>query len=203
MPRDAHRVAAQNERAVDNVNRLLCGLMSANVGPGPIHPSQASILTVVAGAAVAPDAIDAFNRKLDSDLGIYDFTYRISSRRWMIVWDVDTAQARTRIETLASANLGSASPIRLQWSSIGVLPIRDSQTARILSDRIARELLSDTETGHVAVDQSADSTHLRPSTGPSDRLMAELRHLAARVRAQNDRLIGQARQLRAAMRDNR
>lgn len=202
MPRVASGQLPQTDRPGDNVNRLLCGSMSTNVGPGPIHPSQAAMFTMVAGAAVAPDAIEAFNRKLESDLGMYDLAYRISSRRWLIVWDVDAAQARTRIETLASGNLDSASPIRLQWSSIGVLPIRDGQTARILSDRIARELLSDTETGHTAVDQAADATGLRPSTVPGDRLMAEMRHLAARVRAQNEHLIGQARQLRPAMREN-
>lgn len=202
-PRAAKNTVPQNDRLGDNVNRLLCGSMSATVGPGPIHPSQASIFTVVAGAAVAPDAIDALNRKLEGDLGMYDLAYRISSRRWLIVWDVDPALARTRIETLASGHIDSASPIRLQWSSIGVLPIRDGQTARVLSDRIARELLSDTETGYVAVDQTADETDLRPSTVPSDRLMAEMRHLAARVRAQNEHLIGQARQLRPALRENR
>jgi len=195
--------ALQVDRPGNNVNRLLCGLMSANVGPGPIHPSQAAIFTVIAGAAVAPGAIEAFHRKLESDLGMYDLAYRISSRRWLIVWDVDAAQARTRIESLAAGTIDSASPIRLQWSSIGVLPIRDGQTARILSDRIARELLTDTETGHAAVDQAADATDLRPSTVPSDRLMAEMRHLAERVRAQNEHLIGQARQLRPAMRENR
>lgn len=203
MPPVVNSLVPQTDRLGDNVNRLLCGLMSANVGPGPIHPSQAAIFTVVAGAAVASDAIDAFNHKLENDLGMYDFAYRVSSRRWMIVWDVDAAQARTRIETLASGNLDSASTIRLQWSSIGVLPIRDRQTAHILSDRIARELLSDTETGHAAVDQTTDATDLRPSAVPSERLMAEMRHLAARVRAQNEHLIGQARQLRPAMRENR
>ncbi|HBJ37150.1 MAG TPA: hypothetical protein DDZ51_20835 [Planctomycetaceae bacterium] len=197
---DSH---CETDRPGDNVNRMLRGLMSANVGPGPMHPSQSAIFTVVAGAAVAPDAIEAFNRKLESDLGMYDLVYRISSRRWLIVWDVDAAQARTRIETLASKNLDSTSPIRLQWSAIGVLPIRDGQTARILSDRIARELLSDTETGNLAVDQTADAIDFRPSTVPSDRLMAEMRHLAARVRTQNEHLIGQARQLRPAMRENR
>jgi hypothetical protein len=198
MPRGVSGTDAQTIRAGDNVNRLLQGLMSANVGPGPIHPSQSVILTVVAGAAVSPDAIDAFHDKLESDLGMYDFSYRVTSRRWLIVWDVDAAQARTRIETLASGNLDSASPIRLQWSSIGVLAIRDGQTARILSDRITRELLTDSESGHVAMDQAADVADLRPSPVPSERLMAEMRHLAARVRVQNDHLIGQARQLRPA-----
>lgn len=202
-PRVAGAGGSQAHQPGGDVNRLLCGMMSANVGPGPIHPSQAAIFTIVAGAAVAPDAVDAFNRKLESDLGMYDLAYRISTRRWLIVWDVDATQARTRIETLAAGSIDSASPIRLQWSSIGVLPIRDGQTARILSDRIARELLTDTESGHAAVDQTADATDLRPSTVPSDRLMAEMRHLAERVRAQNEHLIGQARQLRPAMRDNR
>lgn len=186
----------------DSINRLLCGLMSADVGPGPIHATQASMLTVVAGAAVLPQTVDAFHNKLECDLGMYDFAYRVSSRRWLVVWDVDAAQARTRIETLASGNLDSASPIRLHWSTIGVLPIRAGQTARILSDRIARELLSDSETGQVAMDQTAEATEFRPSSVPSDRLMAEMRHLAARVRLQNEQLIGQARQLRPAMRES-
>ena len=205
LPKITSDIAAKNDRGGDSVNRLLCGLMSANVGPGPILPSQSAILTVVAGAAVSPDAIEAFHRKLESDLGMYDFAYRVSSRRWLVVWDVDAAQARTRIETLACGNLDSASPIRLQWSSIGVLPIRDGQTGRILADRIARELLSDSESGFVAVDQSADAeaADFRHSTVPSDRLMAEMRHLAARVRTQNEHLLGQARQLRPALRENR
>lgn len=197
--------AASPDRPSDIVIRLLCGLMSANVGPGPIHPSQAAILTVVAGAAVSPQAIEAFHRKLENDLGIYDFAYRVASRRWLVVWDVDAAQARARIETLASGNLDSASPIRLHWSTIRILPIREGQTGRVLSDRLARELLTDSETGQVAGDQSADvePTAFRPSTVPSDRLIAEMRHLAARVRSQNEHLLGQARQLRPAMRENR
>jgi len=170
---------------------------------GADHP--AAILTVVAGAAVSPPAIEAFHRKLEDDLGIYDFAYRISSRRWLVVWDIDAAKATARIESLAAANLDSACPIRLNWSTIGTLAIREGQTGRVLSDRLARELLSDSETGQVAGDQSADAetTVFRPSTVPSDRLMAEMRHLAARVRAQNEHLLGQARQLRPALRENR
>lgn len=196
-------LAAQSNRTGDNVNRLLRGLMSANVGPGPMLPSHAAVFTVVAGAAVSPDAIEAFHHKLESDLGMYDFVYRVTSRRWMIVWDVDVAQARTRIETLATANLDTASPIRLQWSTIGTLPIREGQTARILSDRITRELLTDSESGHVAIDHAADTAGIQPSPVPSERLMAEMRHLAARVRVQNEHLMGQARQLRPAFRENR
>jgi len=167
------------------------------------HP--AAILTVVAGAAVSPQAIEAFHRKLENDLGMYDFAYRVSSRRWLVVWDVDAAKAAARIESLASANLDSACPIRLHWSTIGILTIREGQTGRVLSDRLARELLSDSETGQFAGDQSADveTTVFRPSTVPSDRLMAEMRHLAARVRSQNEHLLGQARQLRPAERENR
>jgi len=171
--------------------------VAAPVGPGPLHQDRAVVLTVVAGAAVSPDAIEAFHRKVQEDLGLYDFAYRVSPRRWVLVWDVNGSQARTRIEMLATGNLDSASPIRLHWSAIGNLPIRDGQTARILADRMTRELLTDTDAGSITIDELAEpSLGISPSTIPSDRLRAEMRHLAARVRVQNEHLQNQARQFR-------
>jgi hypothetical protein len=153
-------------------------------------------LTVIAGATVSADAIEAFDHKLEGDLGMYDFAYRISNRRWVVAWDNDVEQARKRIETLGLGNLDSASPIRLHWSPIGTLPIRDNHTTRLLADRMARETLTDSESSYAAMDHPVDAHELRPSAVPGDRLVAELRHLAARVRAQNNHLINQACQLR-------
>jgi hypothetical protein len=186
-----------------SVNHFKRCTMAGAVGPGPIHLRQATVLTVIAGAAVSPQAIEAFDKKLRSDQGMYDFVYRVSSRRWVVVWDANTAEADIRIDTLGSGNLDSASPIRLQWSSIAVLPIRDGQTARILADRLARELLTDPDSDYTAIDRPVDSVQIRPSAIPTDRLMAEMRHLAQRVRVQNDHLINQASQLRPVLMQHR
>jgi len=197
VPRRKELAAEGTEPSNETTAVWLRQHVGATVGPGPLHQDRAAVLTVVAGAAVSVDAIEAFHRKIQEDLGLYDFAYRVSPRRWVLVWDVNGSQARTRIEMLATGNLDSASPIRLHWSVIGNLPIRDGQTARILADRLTRELLTDSDAGSITIDELTETTAaLSPSTVPSERLRAEMRHLAARVRVQNEHLQNQARQLR-------
>jgi len=168
------------------------------IGSGPFRSDGAAVLTVVAGAAVSVEAADEFDRKLAIDLGVFDFVYRVSPRRWVLVWDLRGDQARTRIEALAVSNLRCGSPIRLHWSPITTLPLHASQTAMVLADRLARESLSDGESSTWVVQQDGgvDDELMRPSSVPGDRLVAEMRSLAVRVRKQNAELARQASELR-------
>jgi len=168
------------------------------IGSRPFRGDGAAVLTVVAGAAVSVEAADEFDRKLANDLGVYDLAYRVSRRRWVLVWDLRSDQARTRSEALAVSNLRCGSPIRLHWSPITTLPLHANQTALVLADRLARESLSDGESSAWAIQQDGgvDDELLRPSSVPADRLVAEMRSLAARVRKQNAELARQASELR-------
>jgi hypothetical protein len=171
---------------------------AASIHGEPLHNDHAAVFTVTAGAAVSPETIEVFNRRLQLDTQPFDLIYRISQRRWVVVWDASIAQARARMEQLASAELNTASPMRLHWSSISTLPICEGQTVSILTDRLARESLSDSDTSAIDVDQSQGWSDpiLAPSSVASDRLALELTHLAARVSAQSELLQQQARSLR-------
>jgi hypothetical protein len=168
------------------------------IGAGPFRSDGAAVLTVSAGAAVSVEAADEFDRRLVDDLGIYDVAYRISPRRWVMVWDLRCDQARTRIETLAASRLRCGSPIRLHWSAITTLPLHACQTGTVLADRLTRELLSSAEPSALVgqPDGGLDDEWMRPSSVPGDRLVAEMRSLATRVRKQNAELERQASDLR-------
>lgn len=170
-------------------------LLSGQIGASPRHAGQAVLLTVVAGAAVSADALDAFERRLEHEQSLHDLAYQISKRRWVLVWDNTVSEARERIEQLAASWLQATHPVRFRWSRIAPLPLCPGQTATLLSDRFSREHLGDRESGRLRWGQPDDEL-LAPSAIPTERLVAEIRHLSARVRAQNEHLGRQARELR-------
>ncbi len=175
-------------------------LLSNRLGSRPQHTDRAVLLTVVAGAAVSAGTLDTFQRRLDHEQTLFDLAYRVSPHRWVLVWDNTIDQARQRIEALAASWLQVNHPVRLHWSRIVQLPLCQRQTAALLSDRISRERLSDREPSRLGQDQVSEPLEalLKPSPVPTDRLVAEMRHLAARIRTQNEHLDRNVRELRPA-----
>jgi hypothetical protein len=184
--------------ALDDAAAEVATELRRPIGARPFRSDGAAVLTVMAGAAVSIEATDEFDRMLANDLGVYDLAYRVSQRRWVLVWDLRGDQARTRIEALAASNPRCGSPIRLHWSPITTLPLHGSQTAKVLADRLTRESFSDGDSSAWVVQREGgvDDELIPPSSVPGDRLVAEMRSLAARVRKQNAELARQASDLR-------
>jgi hypothetical protein len=76
--------------------------------------------------------------------------------------------------------------------------LHGSQTAKVLADRLTRESFSDGDSSAWVVQREGgvDDELIPPSSVPGDRLVAEMRSLAARVRKQNAELARQASDLR-------
>jgi hypothetical protein len=165
-------------------------------GSPPRHPNSAIMLSVSIGAAVPRKAIEAFNQKLQRDQRAFDLVYRVSDRRWVVVWDANQSEVEARIESLAVAD--SELPevgLRLNWSHPKVLSLATHNAAVLLADMLTREALHDREpVGLLDDDMSLDGgTKFAPSPIPAERLRAELTHLATRVERQSQTINRQAR----------
>jgi hypothetical protein len=154
--------------------------------------------TVTVGAAVSREAADAFDQLLQSQLQMFDFVYRVNTRRWVWAFDVDTHGVQDRIDSIVDAVAASIPSVRMSWSDPQMIPVDGRRTNSRLSDLLVRETLSASVSTHVQ-----DKNEVRLGTAPivqsdvaADRLDAELRRLTSKLQSQTTRLQQQAKNLR-------
>jgi len=189
-PKDPHRFFEDGE------TRLM---MLHHDGPAPEVSMSALVLTVSAGAMVAKKAVEAFDERLQHDQRQFDLVYRVSDRRWVVVWDAKLVDVKDRIDSLSSTieDLDEGT-LRLKWSEARSLAIGPRHTATTLVDTFTREGLYEREPiGFFDDDMSLDgSNQISPSLVPEERLREELSRLSTRFSRRAERLHRQARATR-------
>ncbi|MGV3484300.1 MAG: sensor histidine kinase [Planctomycetaceae bacterium] len=165
-------------------------------GPPPQHRSFATVVTVSAGATVSSAAAEMFDQRLQRDQRAFDLVYRVSDRRWVVVWDANQLETQERIASLEISPPGSdEGELRLTWSPPRVLNLSNSHAAVWLADILTRESLHEREpVGMLDDDMLQDGgTRFSPSPIPVERLRAELAHLASRLNRQSKLMYRQAK----------
>ena len=154
--------------------------------------------TVTLGAAMVKQAADDFDRLFQSQLKMFELVYRVDTRRWVWVLDVDDRDAADRINAIADAAKSSIPSLRLRWSQPQMIPIDEKRTASRLSDLLIRQTLSAsasalaTDTNQVRL----GTAPIQPSTIAATRLELELGRLSSRLSKQSFELKNQSRNLR-------
>jgi hypothetical protein len=153
---------------------------------------------VSVGAAVSREVAEDFDQLLQSQLQMFDFVYRVNTRRWVWAFDVDANGVQDRIDSIADAVTARIPNIRMSWSDPQMIPVDGRRTHSRLSDLMVRETLSASASTHVL-----DKNEVRLGTGPivpsdaaADRLDAELRRLTSKLQSQTTKLQQQAKNLR-------
>jgi hypothetical protein len=156
----------------------------------------AGIVTV--GAAVSREVADEFDGLLQTQLQMFDMTYRVGTRRWVWFLDVDSHGVEDRIDAINDAVAAKIPSARTTWSKPQMIPIDARRTHSRVSDLMIRESLAASTFGHVL-----DNNEVRLGTGPietseiaAQRLDAELRRLTEQLQLQTTKLRQQAKNLR-------
>jgi Histidine kinase-, DNA gyrase B-, and HSP90-like ATPase len=156
----------------------------------------AGIVTV--GAAVSREVADEFDGLLQTQLQMFDMTYRVGTRRWVWFLDVDSHGVEDRIDAINDTVAAKIPSARTTWSKPQMIPIDARRTHSRVSDLMIRESLAASTFGHVL-----DNNEVRLGTGPietseiaAQRLDAELRRLTEQLQLQTTKLRQQAKNLR-------
>ena len=169
----------------------------ASEGAVPVSQDRVAAGTVMLGAAMPTETIDAFDVLLQGQARMFDFIYRVDSRQWVWVFDADVRQAEGRIDTINEEASKKIKDIRLSWSDPQVIPLDQRRTAGRLGDLLVRQSLS---AATVYFDDAEPIERvaggIEPSTVPADRLDKELHRLSGRLKTQTQRLHAQSRRLR-------
>ncbi|TWU33321.1 sensor histidine kinase [Novipirellula artificiosorum] len=167
-------------------------------GASPRQPESFALGTVSLGAAMARDAADDFDRVLQTHQRLFDFAYRVDTRRWVWVFDADSTSVIGRIQSITEAAQAALRGIRLQWGKTNQITLDHRATTAKLSDLLIRETLA----AH-APSTIADANQVRlgtkpiePSTTATERLELELRRLSGRFQRESATLKRQAEALR-------
>jgi hypothetical protein len=156
----------------------------------------AGILSV--GAAVSREAADQFDELFQSQAQMFDFVYRVDTRRWVWVFDTDGHGVQDRIDSIIDAVAARIPEVRMSWSEPQMIPIDARRTYARLSDLLVRETLSASTSSRIL-----DNNEVRLGTAPivhsdvaATRLEDELRRLTGQMQSQTKRLQQQAKNLR-------
>ena len=133
-----------------------------------------------------------------SQLQIFDLVYRVDTRRWVWVLDVDDRDAGERISAITDAAKSAIPSLRLRWSDPQMIPIDEKRTASRLSDLLIRQTLAASTSTH-----ATDTNQVRLGTAPiapsniaAARLEVELLRLGSRMSRESFELKNQSRNLR-------
>lgn len=150
------------------------------------------------GAAVSRQVADQFDEVISRQLGVFEFSYRVNTRRWVWGFDADQESISKRIESINHAASSTLVGVRSTWSDPQIIRIEPKTTATRLSDLIVRQTLSAS-----TIDHGLGNDEVRLGTGPivqsdsaSQRLDEELRRLSQQMRSQTLRLKQQSQNLR-------
>jgi len=159
-------------------------------GTSPLQMDSASVLTVVAGAAVEHALVEFFDRCLQNNQGPFDLVFRVSPRRWAMIWDTPSGGLAARIEAVVASVRAIPGALRLTWSDPRSLATGTRQTAVAIVDTVTRLAFDDREpVGVYDDDMSTDgSNHFAMSAIAEGRLQIELLSLAKRFAMRSERL---------------
>lgn len=119
----------------------------------------AGILSV--GAAVSREAADQFDELFQSQAQMFDFVYRVETRRWVWVFDTDVHGVQDRIDSIIDAVAAKIPEVRMSWSEPQMIPIDARRTYARLSDLLVRETLSASTSSRIL-----DNNEVRLGTAP-------------------------------------
>ena len=164
----------------------------------PRCPKACAAGTVSLGATVNRDAADGFDKLLQSRCFLFDFVYRVETRRWVWVMDTPRESVDERIESINTAAVASSSNLRLRWSDAQIIPIDSHRTVTRLSDLLVRETLFAATSDRIADNNEVrlGTQPIKPSNVAADRLDEELARLSAQMKSQTGKLKQQAKNLR-------
>jgi anti-sigma regulatory factor (Ser/Thr protein kinase) len=150
------------------------------------------------GATVPRRAADKFDELFQAQLQMFDFAYRVDTRRWVWALDTDAHEVQDRIGSITDAAAARIPDVRTRWSEPQMIPIETRRTHWSLSDLLIRETLSASTTS-----RGLDKNEVRPGTSPlapsdvaAERLDEEIRRLTRHFRSQTTKLQQQAKSLR-------
>ena len=149
------------------------------------------------GVTVPGDLADQFDRVLQDQMQIFDFAYRVETRRWVWAFDVDAHGVQDRIDSISDMVMSRIPGMRMNWTAPKLIPVDARRTHVRMSDLLVRESLS------ALTHHSSDRDSVRLGTAPitpsnvaASRLDQELRRLTGRLKSQTRVLRDQAKNLR-------
>jgi hypothetical protein len=150
------------------------------------------------GATVSRQAAGKFDELFQAQIQMFDFAYRVDTRRWVWGFDTDVHGVQDRIDSIADALAARIPNVRMSWSEPQMIPIDARRTHPRLSDLLIRETLSASATNHVLDGNEVrlGTAPLAPSDVAAGRLDEELRRLTGQFGSQTTKLQQQAQSLR-------
>ena len=150
------------------------------------------------GVTVSREAADHFDQLLQGQMQMFDFAYRVATRRWVWAFDIDANGVECRIKSIADTVLSRIPEMRMNWTNPQMIPIDGRRMHARLTDLLIRETLSASTSLH-----PSDKNAVRLGTAPiavsnvaTSRLDQELRRLTRKLRSQTQVLREQAQALR-------
>lgn len=175
-------------------------IMSVKLSHNATRPRSAGQVIaglVSLGAAVPKSTTDTFDNLLQRQQRMFDFVYRVESRKWVWAFDLAPEAIDARIESICDEVITHVPGARMSWSDPQVIPIGDRVTHSRLSDLLVRSTLSASSLRNVN-----DQDEVRLGTLPigesniaASRLDDELRRLARRFRSESRLLARQVERL--------
>jgi len=153
--------------------------------------------TVSLGATVSRAIADDFDHVFQRQQRMFDFTYRVETRRWVWAFDVDPESFPIRLESIENELMNQIPETRTTWSSPQIIPIDSRITHSRLSDLLVRSTLAASTLSNVH-DQDAVRLETLPmgdSNVAADRLENELRRLTERFQSESRVLAQQVKNL--------
>jgi hypothetical protein len=155
---------------------------------------------VSVGGAVAREAADNFDEVLQSQLQMFDFVYRINTRRWVWIFDTDEHGVADRIGAITDSVATSTPNVRMTWSTAQMIPLDPRRTQARLSDLMVRETLAASASTNLGFDRNEvrlGTSPIEESEIASARLDEELKRLSTQFQTQSKNLQQQAHNLRS------
>ena len=153
--------------------------------------------TVSLGATVSRAIADDFDHVFQRQQRMFDFIYRVETRRWVWAFDVDPESFPIRLESIENELMNQIPETRTTWSSPQIIPVDSRITHSRLSDLLVRSTLAASTLSNVH-DQDAVRLGTLPigdSNVAAGRLENELRRLTERFQSESRVLAQQVKNL--------
>ena len=103
----------------------------------PRFDDRIAVGTVSLGAAMSGEAAEVFADVLANQMRLFDFAYRLETRRWLYVFDANGAMAAQRIAMIEDEMMDRSGSMRANWSPAQTLPLNRGTVAK-MSDLMVR-----------------------------------------------------------------
>lgn len=197
--------AASEDRHIDDAQAQEPGfvddtIMLTHEGPSPRHPDMLSVLTLQLTESTPVELTVRTDAQLQEGLGMYELAYRAGDRRWVVLWDADGKQAMERVAEIRRSIAESLPDVRMGWSNVTQLAVGARVTRVRLSDLFVRGTLGAGNETPIGDDRRMSiglpaTLSVQPEAA-GQRLDAELKHLASRLKHQRTLMQQQAATIR-------